>query len=208
MHLGERLLAILNGLPHEVITLLISAFPIVELRGAIPIAITIFHMSNTQALIYGIIGSIIPAIPILYVLEYLEPILRKYNLSYFETSAKTGENVIDMFTSAVEKVKGHRQPRVSKDKEVEAEPIIDLTNNWMILEKLVQENKEVVLIAKEFKIITNEIFKNNPYHQKLEEMTRWRLEKLNPYPEYSSLSYTDREEFLSNLEIWKNKKAS
>lgn len=80
MHLGEKIITYLGGLPHELTTLLISAFPIVELRGAIPIAITIFHMSKLEALAYGIIGSLIPVIPILFALAYLEPILRKVKL--------------------------------------------------------------------------------------------------------------------------------
>ncbi len=83
MHLGEKLITYLSGLPHEVITLLISAVPIVELRGAIPIAIAIFKMPPLTALFYGIIGSLIPVIPILFALEYLEPILRK--VSFFNT---------------------------------------------------------------------------------------------------------------------------
>lgn len=83
MHLGEKLILYLSTLPNEVITLLISAVPVVELRGAIPIAIAVFKMSPLAALFYGILGSLIPVIPILFALEYLEPFLRR--VSFFNT---------------------------------------------------------------------------------------------------------------------------
>lgn len=80
MHFGEKVITYLSTLPNEVITLLISAIPIIELRGAIPIAIAGLKMSPLSALTYGILGSLIPVIPILFALEYLEPLLRKITL--------------------------------------------------------------------------------------------------------------------------------
>jgi len=77
MHLGETIIHYLEGLPPKWVTLLISAFPIVELRGAIPIAIGVYKMAPAHAFTYGVIGSLIPVIPILYLLEFLEPHLRK-----------------------------------------------------------------------------------------------------------------------------------
>jgi uncharacterized membrane protein len=41
--------------------LIISAIPIVELRGSIPLGILVYHMPYSQAYLLGVIGSIIPA---------------------------------------------------------------------------------------------------------------------------------------------------
>ncbi len=135
--------------------------------------------------------------------DIIEPITKKLNLPYFETSAKTGENVIDMFNLIIKKIKNSDIPVLPQITQVQSIPNIDLKSRWMILEELIQKNETINVINKEFKEITNEMFKMNPYHQKLEEMTRWRLEKLNPYPNTSNLSSSDRQEFLNNLEIWK-----
>jgi uncharacterized membrane protein len=53
----------------EFITLLISMLPISELRGAIPIAISVYNMSVLSAFFWAVLGNIIPVIFILWLLE-------------------------------------------------------------------------------------------------------------------------------------------
>lgn len=48
------------GLPQGLIVLIISASPLVELRGALPVAINIFHFPWYYALLLAIIGNLVP----------------------------------------------------------------------------------------------------------------------------------------------------
>ena len=52
------------GLPRELIVIAISILPILELRGALPIAINILHLPWQYALLLAIIGNLIP-VPLL-----------------------------------------------------------------------------------------------------------------------------------------------
>ncbi len=61
----------------ELWTVFIAMLPLIELRGAIPIAINVYKMQPGLALLLGIVGSLLPAIPILYFLKWLEPYLKK-----------------------------------------------------------------------------------------------------------------------------------
>ncbi len=51
-------------LPPELLVVLVSAMPILELRGGIPLAATL-GLSFGEALFYGILGNLLPIIPIL-----------------------------------------------------------------------------------------------------------------------------------------------
>ncbi|MFC1964005.1 COG2426 family protein [Chloroflexota bacterium] len=53
-----------SSLKQQLIVLIIAALPIVELRGAIPVAMDIFHMPWYQSLILSLIGNLIP-VPLL-----------------------------------------------------------------------------------------------------------------------------------------------
>ncbi len=63
-----------SGLSKELIVIIISALPIVELRGAIPLAINLFNFSWYYALLLAIIGNLIP-VPLL--LLFLNTISRR-----------------------------------------------------------------------------------------------------------------------------------
>jgi len=52
------------GISKELITVIISALPVVELRGALPVAINLFHMPWYQAFWLAIVGNLLP-VPIL-----------------------------------------------------------------------------------------------------------------------------------------------
>lgn len=76
----ERLIALLNGLPEEVVTLIIAALPISELRGAIPVAYYTMDMPLRNILIFSYIGNILPVIPLLVFLEPVSTRLRRFHI--------------------------------------------------------------------------------------------------------------------------------
>tara|TARA_B100000315_G_C14542503_1_gene571602 strand:- start:143 stop:685 length:543 start_codon:yes stop_codon:yes gene_type:complete len=62
-----------SGFSQELVVLIISILPILELRGALPVAINLFHLSWYQALPLVIIGNLLP-VPV--ILLALNPISR------------------------------------------------------------------------------------------------------------------------------------
>jgi len=60
----------------EMTVLLVSMLPVAELRGAIPLAMAL-GMPPGKALLLGVLGSIIPAFPILLYLEPISQYLRR-----------------------------------------------------------------------------------------------------------------------------------
>ncbi|NVM27648.1 MAG: GTP-binding protein [Candidatus Helarchaeota archaeon] len=139
--------------------------------------------------------------------EIAESFTRKYDLPYFETSAKTGKNVIDMFKAVIEKTRQFE----TADMEMPAEPSeiieerkISLSDELEILEEMIKNDEKIYMINQEFRTITNEIFKQNPYHEKLEEMAQFRLEKLIPYRDDANLTPSDKEIFIEKIQKWKS----
>ncbi len=59
------------GLSHEVATIIIAALPVVELRGALPTAIYLFHMEWYKAFYLAVIGNMLPVPILLLFLEVL-----------------------------------------------------------------------------------------------------------------------------------------
>ncbi|NVM55186.1 MAG: GTP-binding protein [Candidatus Helarchaeota archaeon] len=139
-------------------------------------------------------------------LEMLKSIALRLDIPYFETSAKTGESVIDMFNAVLERIRQYEpviEDTFVKPLEVDQKLNINLNDELILLEELIKNNEKIRVINNELKIITNELFRQNPYHEKLEEMSKWRLEKLNLYPEDSSLSSLDKSDFLKKIGSWK-----
>ncbi|GAB6157055.1 small multi-drug export protein [Desulfotomaculum varum] len=71
------MVSLLKGLPQEMLVVVIAALPVVELRGAIPYAMTVLHMSSWQAMFWSILGNAIPALVILYLLGPLQRLLQQ-----------------------------------------------------------------------------------------------------------------------------------
>jgi len=66
--------------PPELVTVVVAALPISELRGSIPLALGVFGFSIVKAFFLSIIGNLIPVIPLLLFLESLSKWLRmKFN---------------------------------------------------------------------------------------------------------------------------------
>lgn len=71
--LGELAETILTD---EITVLLVSMLPVAELRGSIPLAMAL-GMPPGKALLLGVLGSIVPAFPILLYLEPISHYLRR-----------------------------------------------------------------------------------------------------------------------------------
>jgi uncharacterized membrane protein len=76
----EKLIALLSSSPHIVVTLILAAAPVSELRGAIPYAITVGHMSWQEAYVISVIGNFLPVLPILYLLGPVSEFLCRWRL--------------------------------------------------------------------------------------------------------------------------------
>ena len=80
----EELLS--SGFPAEAIVFVISALPVVELRGALPVAINLFHLPWYQALYLTIIGNMLPVPFLLLFLESLAKVISRTD---------TGKKLVD-----------------------------------------------------------------------------------------------------------------
>lgn len=49
-----------SGLARELIVVIISILPVVELRGALPVAMEVFHMPWYEAFLLSVIGNLLP----------------------------------------------------------------------------------------------------------------------------------------------------
>lgn len=56
-------------MPPQLITLIIAMLPISELRGAIPVALSVYHLSVPAAFFWSVLGNLIPVIFLLWLLE-------------------------------------------------------------------------------------------------------------------------------------------
>lgn len=65
-----------------IVTLIISMTPIIELRGAIPIAVKVLHLSYFESFLISIIGN---TIPIYFIIKYAGPIFKFFSkIRFFE----------------------------------------------------------------------------------------------------------------------------
>jgi uncharacterized membrane protein len=69
----------LKDIPDEYLVMIVGALPISELRGAIPLALSL-GMSSSKALWLSIIGNSIPVAPALFLLEPISNRLRKFKI--------------------------------------------------------------------------------------------------------------------------------
>ncbi|MBN3038803.1 MAG: small multi-drug export protein [Candidatus Omnitrophica bacterium] len=76
----DKLLVVLKDLPNELITIIIAALPVSELRGSIPIAYLTLKEPLLKTYFLSIIGNIVPVIPLLLFLRPLSEKLRHFRL--------------------------------------------------------------------------------------------------------------------------------
>jgi uncharacterized membrane protein len=90
--------SLFHNLPPQLATFLIAMIPISELRASIPIAIKIYHLSIQSALLWSVLGNLVPMILIVLILEpvanflsrHIE-IFRKFFEWLFEHTRKRGQ---------------------------------------------------------------------------------------------------------------------
>ena len=99
----DYLLDLLASVPKELVVLLISMIPIIELRGALPIAILSFEMPWLEALLLCMIGNLIP-VP--FIILFLRPV--------FEWMKKT-----KLFRGLVIRLENHAKKKAEKANEKE-----------------------------------------------------------------------------------------
>jgi uncharacterized membrane protein len=63
----------------EIVTIIVAALPIAELRGALPLALGMYKFSLKKALILSFLGNIIPVIPVLIFLNFFSHLLMRYD---------------------------------------------------------------------------------------------------------------------------------
>ncbi len=76
------LVELLKALPKELIVFITAATPVVEVRGAVPIALIYFKLPVVTTLILCIVGSIVPVFPILWFLNTATEKLKK--IAFFD----------------------------------------------------------------------------------------------------------------------------
>lgn len=74
----EKLIQGLQGLPEELIVMIISALPISELRGGIPIGMALYNFSAMKSFLLAVFGNFIPVIPLLLFLKPIREFLSKW----------------------------------------------------------------------------------------------------------------------------------
>ncbi len=66
------------GFPKELATFLIALIPITELRASIPLAIKVYGLSATVALLYSVAGTFFSMVIIVLLLEPISKLLSRY----------------------------------------------------------------------------------------------------------------------------------
>ncbi|MGB7054290.1 MAG: small multi-drug export protein [bacterium] len=92
-----------KGLSPELTVFLTSMLPIIELRGALPLAINVFNINWPKAFLIAYIGNIIPAPIILWLLGPVVRLLSKLRIFdkfftwLFERTRKKGSKMIEKY---------------------------------------------------------------------------------------------------------------
>jgi uncharacterized membrane protein len=92
-----------KGLSPELAVFLTSMLPIIELRGALPLAINVFDISWPKAFLIAYIGNLIPAPVILWLLGPVVKLLSKIGIFnrfftwLFERTRKKSSKVIEKY---------------------------------------------------------------------------------------------------------------
>lgn len=76
----ENLYLLLKSLPKELITIIVAALPVSELRGAIPLALLTLKEPLLKVVFLSILGNLLPVLPLLLFLRPLSEKLRHLKL--------------------------------------------------------------------------------------------------------------------------------
>ncbi len=87
------------GIPQEAIIVMISALPVLELRGALLIAINVFHMAWYKAYCLAVIGNLLPVPILLLFLDSLAKLVGRAEMGrrvvnwVFERTRRQGKRI-------------------------------------------------------------------------------------------------------------------
>jgi len=73
----EVIISFFDVFPPEVATFLVAMTPVFELRGSIPLAIGAYQLSPGVAYVISIVGNMVPAVVIMYGLNFIVEFLQK-----------------------------------------------------------------------------------------------------------------------------------
>ena len=90
-------LFLLNLLPIEWVTVIVGALPVLELRGAIPLALSM-NEPLLKTYLLAVLGNLIPVVPLLLFLRPVSEYLRRFRLwrKFFEWLFKRTERRADV----------------------------------------------------------------------------------------------------------------
>lgn len=70
-------ISLVKSLPPQLAVAILAAVPIIELRGSVPLALQVYHLSPFWAVFWSVVGAMVPVLFILFVFEwiyrYLDP---------------------------------------------------------------------------------------------------------------------------------------
>ena len=66
----ELLASVMRGVPPEVVTVVLATLPVVEVRGALPVALVVYKLPVPLAVLLAVFGNMLP---VYLLLRYLEP---------------------------------------------------------------------------------------------------------------------------------------
>lgn len=67
-------------IPGWLLTLILAMSPVSELRGAIPVAVSVYGYSPAEAYVISVFGNLLPVIPLLLYLDQVSSFLMRYPL--------------------------------------------------------------------------------------------------------------------------------
>ncbi|MFH1460779.1 MAG: small multi-drug export protein [Candidatus Omnitrophota bacterium] len=78
--MNEQIINFFSGLSNEWLVIILSAMPVSELRGAIPLGI-VLNLTPIKVFLLSILGNMTPVLPLLYLLEPVSERLRKFGIA-------------------------------------------------------------------------------------------------------------------------------
>jgi uncharacterized membrane protein len=98
----EKLIQGLQGLPAELIVMIVSALPISELRGGIPLGMALYNFSVVKSFWLSVIGNCIPVIPALLLFKPVSEFLSKWGplkrfLNWFFEKTKKRAKIVEKY---------------------------------------------------------------------------------------------------------------
>ncbi len=80
MAVRDALVNLFDGLPPWLAVFVLAAIPIVELRGAVPLALLYYEMSIPEAILWSVLGNMLPVFALLAFLGPVERFLRRFRV--------------------------------------------------------------------------------------------------------------------------------